>query len=102
MNQISNRALPRNAKPSSSRSVQPIGPSGSPTLTVVPLRIMIEPNASGRKWRASLNGNVLCPSASPFILSARVCLSDGRLRHRLYGVTGSACADAISQAVAFR
>ena len=43
----------------------------------VPLRIMIEPTASGRKWIARLGERVLCVSASPFVKSARLLLAEG-------------------------
>jgi hypothetical protein len=42
-----------------------------------PLRIVIEPTATGRKWIARQGGRVLCIAAAPFILSARILLSEG-------------------------
>jgi hypothetical protein len=42
-----------------------------------PLRIVIEPTASGRKWTARLGGRVLCVSAWPFVKSARLLLAEG-------------------------
>jgi hypothetical protein len=35
------------------------------------------PTASGRKWRATLDGHALCVSASPFIMSARILIARG-------------------------
>ncbi len=52
----------------------------SPTTPVkppAPLRIVIEPTASGRKWTARLGDRVLCVSASPFVRSARLLLDEG-------------------------
>ena len=49
----------------------------TPIKSAVPLRIMIEPTASGRKWIARLGERVLCVSASPFVKSARLLLAEG-------------------------
>jgi hypothetical protein len=45
--------------------------------TAAPLRIVIEPTASGRKWTARLDDRVLCVTASPFVTSARRLLDEG-------------------------
>ena len=42
-----------------------------------PLQIWITTTASGRKWRASLDGKTLCVSASPLIKSARILIAKG-------------------------
>jgi hypothetical protein len=42
-----------------------------------PLRIVIQPTASGRKWTARLGDRVLCVSAWPFVKSARRLLAEG-------------------------
>ena len=42
-----------------------------------PLRIIIEPTRSGRKWTARLGDRVLCVAAAPFVKSARVLLAEG-------------------------
>ncbi len=42
-----------------------------------PLRIVIEPTESRRKWSARLGDRVLCRSASPFVMSARMLLHEG-------------------------
>jgi hypothetical protein len=42
-----------------------------------PLRIVIQPTASGRKWTARLGDRVLCVSAWPFVKSARLLLAEG-------------------------
>ena len=41
------------------------------------MRIVISPTASGRKWTARLGERVLCVSAWPFVMSARVLLAEG-------------------------
>ena len=61
------------ATPRSSRTLSPTTPVKSPA----PLRIVIEPTASGRKWIARLGDRVLCVSASPFVKSARLLLDEG-------------------------
>ena len=42
-----------------------------------PIRIVIEPTASRRKWTARLGDRVLCVSAWPFVKSARLLLDEG-------------------------
>ena len=42
-----------------------------------PLRLVIEPTASGRKWTARLRDRVLCVTVWPFVKSARVLLAEG-------------------------
>jgi hypothetical protein len=42
-----------------------------------PLRIVIQPTASGRKWIAGLGDRVLCTSVWPFVKSARRLLAEG-------------------------
>jgi hypothetical protein len=42
-----------------------------------PLRLVIEPTVSGRKWTARLGDRVLCTSVWPFVKSARVLLAEG-------------------------
>ena len=41
------------------------------------LRIVIEPTASRRKWTARLGDRVVCRSAWPFVMSARLLLAEG-------------------------
>jgi hypothetical protein len=41
------------------------------------LQVVVSPTASGRKWSATLDGNGLCVSASPFITSARILIAQG-------------------------
>jgi hypothetical protein len=50
---------------------------GVATVARAPLRLVIEPTASGRKWTARLGDRVLCVSASPFVRSARLLLDEG-------------------------
>jgi hypothetical protein len=55
-------------------------PSPSNALTqhaAAPLRIVIVPTASRKKWTARLNDRVLCVSAWPFVMSARLLLAEG-------------------------
>jgi hypothetical protein len=40
-----------------------------------PIRIIVVPTLSGRKWRATLDGAVLCTSSSPLVISARILLA---------------------------
>jgi hypothetical protein len=59
-----------------------LGTSGSPDAAtnarcIGPLRILIEPTASGTKWVARLGDRVLCIAAAPFVHSARVLLGEG-------------------------
>jgi hypothetical protein len=41
------------------------------------LRIVISPTPSRKKWTARLNDRVLCVSAWPFVMSARLLLAEG-------------------------
>ncbi len=52
-------------------------PSNASTQRAAPLRIVIVPTASRKKWTARLNGRVLCVSAWPFVMSARLLLAEG-------------------------
>jgi hypothetical protein len=45
-----------------------------PTKTI---RITIGPPLNRRKWRASLDGETLCVSASPLVTSARILIAKG-------------------------
>jgi hypothetical protein len=45
--------------------------------SAAPLRIVIDPTVSGRKWIARLGDRVLCRCTSPFITSARLLLVEG-------------------------
>jgi hypothetical protein len=42
-----------------------------------PLKIVVERTASGKKWSATVNGRVVCVSAWPFVMAARVLLAVG-------------------------
>ena len=42
-----------------------------------PLRIIIEPTKSGRKWIVRLDNRIVCVSAWPFVKSARRLLAEG-------------------------
>lgn len=61
---------------STRRIAEHTGPTKSIKPTA-PLRIVIEPTTSGRKWTAGFNDRVLCRSALPFVMSARVLLAEG-------------------------
>ena len=43
----------------------------------VPLRFVVERSASGKKWIARLDDRVLCRTAWPFVMSARLLLAEG-------------------------
>ncbi len=49
----------------------------TPARPAAPLRIVIEPTASGRKWTAHLDDRVLCVTAWPFVKSGRLLLAEG-------------------------
>ena len=49
----------------------------TPARPAAPTRIVIEPTASGRKWTARLGDRVLCVTAWPFVMSARLLLAEG-------------------------
>jgi hypothetical protein len=51
--------------------------TADPRTLAAPLRIMIAPTESGRKWRAEFNGKRLCISAWPFVMAARQLLAAG-------------------------
>ena len=44
---------------------------------IPPLRLVIEPTPSGRKWIARLDDRVLCVTVWPFVKSARLLLAEG-------------------------
>ena len=46
-------------------------------VTAAPLQIVFEPTASGRKSTARLGDHVLCVTAWPFVMSARLLLAEG-------------------------
>ena len=41
-----------------------------------PIRIVIAPTASGRKWVSSLNDKTLCISASPLVMASRLLIAE--------------------------
>ena len=49
----------------------------TPARPAAPTRIVIEPTASGRKWIARFGDRVLCVTAWPFVMSARLLLAEG-------------------------
>jgi hypothetical protein len=59
------------------RKVDQLGGKVSSRNNASPNRLQVTPTASGRKWRASLNGTTLCVSASPLITSARILIAKG-------------------------
>jgi hypothetical protein len=56
---------------------QPSPSKASTQHAAAPLRIVIVPTASRKKWTARLNDRVLCVSAWPFVMSARLLLAEG-------------------------
>ena len=59
------------------RASSPSPSNASTQHAAVPLRIVIVPTASRKKWTARLNDRVLCVSAWPFVMSARLLLAEG-------------------------
>jgi hypothetical protein len=64
------QATPNRRDAAQARPATPVGPAA-------PLRIVIVPTASRKKWTARLNDRVLCVSAWPFVMSARLLLAEG-------------------------
>jgi hypothetical protein len=62
---------------SPSPSPLPLPSNASTRHAAAPLRIMIEPTASGRKWIARLDDRVMCVTAWPFVKAARLLLAEG-------------------------
>ena len=52
-------------------------------LQVAPIRVDVKLTASGRKWRASFDGKVLCTSTSPLVIAARVLIANGHDLHAI-------------------
>jgi hypothetical protein len=59
------------------RASSPSQSNSSAQHAAAPLRIVIVPTPSGRKWTARLGERVLCVSAWPFVKSARLLLTEG-------------------------
>jgi hypothetical protein len=59
------------------RASSPSPSNPSTQHAAAPLRIVIVPTASRKKWTARLNDRVLCVSAWPFVMSARLLLAEG-------------------------
>ena len=59
------------------RANSPSPSNPSTQHAAAPLRIVIVPTASRKKWTARLNDRVLCVSAWPFVMSARLLLAEG-------------------------
>jgi hypothetical protein len=59
------------------RSPSPSPQNASTQRAAAPLRIVIVPTASRKKWTARLNDRVLCVSAWPFVKAARLLLAEG-------------------------
>jgi hypothetical protein len=59
------------------RASSPSQSNSSAQHAAAPLRIVIVPTPSGRKWTARLGERVLCVSAWPFVKSARLLLAEG-------------------------
>jgi hypothetical protein len=69
------QSVPRRTTPNHRKIVAHASPT-TPVRPAPPLRIVIEPTASGRKWTARLGDRVLCVSAWPFVGSARHLLDE--------------------------
>ena len=59
------------------RQINPVATLKTICRRAVAIRIIITPTLSGRKWRASLDGEKLCVSASPLITAARLLIEKG-------------------------
>jgi hypothetical protein len=66
------QSVPRRTTPNHRKIVAHASPT-TPVRPAAPLRIVIEPTASGRKWTARLGDRVLWP----FVKSARLLLAEG-------------------------
>lgn len=62
---------------SEASSASPPSPLSASTDANAPVRIIVEPTVSGRKWSARYDDRVLCVSAWPFVKSARRLLAEG-------------------------
>ncbi len=68
------------APPATVQSTRRIAAHTAPTTLAkpaAPLRIVIVPTASRKKWTARLDDRVLCVSAWPFVMSSRLLLAEG-------------------------
>ena len=59
------------------RASSPSPSNASTQRAAAPLRIVIVPTASRKKWTARLDDRVLCVSAWPLVKSARLLLDEG-------------------------
>jgi hypothetical protein len=59
------------------RQINPVATPKTIYRQATAIRIVITPTPSGRKWRASLDGETLCVSASPLVTSARLLIAKG-------------------------
>lgn len=58
------------------RQISPTVSADASSKQVAPMRIIVTLTTSGRKWRATLGGRVLCTSAAPLVKSARVLIAE--------------------------
>ena len=68
---------PSHIRSEAGRASSPSPSNASTQHAAAPLRIVIVPTASRKKWTARLNDRVLCVSAWPFVMSARLLLAEG-------------------------
>jgi hypothetical protein len=68
---------PPHIRSEAGRASSPSPSNASTQHAAAPLRIVIVPTASRKKWTARLNDRVLCVSAWPFVMSARLLLAEG-------------------------
>lgn len=59
------------------RQINPVITAGAIGTQAAPLRVIVTLTASGRKWIACLGDRVLCRSAWPFVMPARLLLAEG-------------------------
>jgi hypothetical protein len=65
------------ARSDAGRACSPSPSNASTQRAAAPLRIVIVPTASRKKWTARLDDRVLCVSAWPLVKSARLLLDEG-------------------------
>jgi hypothetical protein len=70
------QSVVRGTTPRCRKIVEQFSPT-MPIKSAASLRIVIEATASGRKWTARLGDRVLCVTAWPFVMSARLLLAEG-------------------------
>jgi hypothetical protein len=58
-------------------NIDPTNSEISHAPQAAPIRIVVAPTESGRKWRATVEGEVLCVAAAPLVTAARLLIARG-------------------------